>query len=94
MITVKNNRSTCPVSTALEIVGDQWSMIIIRDLFLQRVSFKDFLSAPENISTNILTDRLYKLLRYKLIAFQLHPTNKKMKQYYLDRKSTRLNSSH
>jgi len=83
MITVENNRSTCPVSTALEIVGDQWSMLIIRDLFLQRVSFKDFLSAPENISTNILTDRLHKLLRYKLIAFQLHPKNKKIKQYYL-----------
>ena len=83
MITIKNNRSTCPVSTALEIVGDQWSMIIIRDLFLQRVSFKDFRSAPENISTNILTDRLHKLLRYKLIAFQLRPTNKKIKQYYL-----------
>ena len=84
MITIKkNNRSTCPVSTALEIVGDQWSMLIIRDLFLQRVSFKDFLIAPENISTNILTDRLHKLLRYKLIAFQLHPKNKKIKQYYL-----------
>ena len=83
MITVENNRSTCPVSTALEIVGDQWSMLIIRDLFFQRVSFKDFLSAPENISTNILTDRLHKLLRCKLIAFQLHPKNKKIKQYYL-----------
>jgi len=83
MITVENNRSTCPVSTALEIVGDQWSMLIIRDLFFQRVSFKDFLSAPENIFTNILTDRLHKLLRCKLIAFQLHPKNKKIKQYYL-----------
>jgi DNA-binding HxlR family transcriptional regulator len=82
-IVIQDNRSTCPVSTALEIVGDQWSLILIRDLFLQRTTFSDFRNSPENISTNILSDRIHKLTQYNLIAHRLHPKNRKIKQYYL-----------
>ena len=83
MIEIKNSRSSCPVSTALEIVGDPWSLILIRDLFLERTTFKDFRNAPEKISTNILTDRLNKLLRLDLIGFVKNPKNKKIKVYFL-----------
>jgi len=82
-IAIQDNRSTCPVSTALEIVGDQWSLILIRDLFLQRTTFSDFRNAPENISTNILSDRIHKLTYYNLISHRVHPKNRKIKQYYL-----------
>ncbi len=83
MIEIQNNRSSCPVSTALEIVGDQWTLIIIRDLFLERTTFSEFRNSPEKIATNILTDRLNKLLSFDLIGFIPNPKNKKVKVYYL-----------
>jgi DNA-binding HxlR family transcriptional regulator len=54
-------RSVCPIACTLDIIGDRWTMLIVRDLFLGRKYFKDFLSSPESISTNILTDRLKRL---------------------------------
>jgi len=83
LIKIKNNRSGCPVSTALEIIGDNWSLIVIRDLFLKRTTFSEFRNSPEKISTNILTDRLNKLLSLGLIGYVKNPKNKKIKVYYL-----------
>jgi len=83
MIKIHKNRSGCPLSTSLEIFGDHWSLIIIRDLFLKRTTFSDFRNSPEKIATNILTDRLNKLLNYNLIGYVRNPKNKKIKIYYL-----------
>jgi len=83
MIKIQNNRSGCPLSTALELVGDKWTLVIIRDLFLQRTTFKDFMNSPEKISSNILTARLKKLEKYNLINFFVNPDDKKIKYYYL-----------
>ncbi len=83
MINITNNRSSCPVSTSLEIIGDHWTLVLIRDFFLNRVTFSDFKNSPENIATNILTDRIHKLLKYKIIKYRLNPKNRKVKQYYL-----------
>ena len=80
---VRDNRSSCPVSTCLEIIGDNWSLILIRDLFLERTTFTEFMNSPERISSNILTDRINKLTRYNLIEYRVHPNNRKIKQYYL-----------
>ena len=59
-------RSCCPVACTLDIVGDKWTLLIVRDLFLGRSYFKDFLASPEGIATNILTDRLSRLLEHGL----------------------------
>ena len=83
MIHIENNRSGCPISTSLEIVGDSWSLIIIRDLFLQHSTFKEFMDSPEKISSNILTDRLKKLKNFELISYVVNPIDKKVKNYYL-----------
>ena len=80
---VRDNRSSCPVSTCLEIIGDNWSLVLIRDLFLERTTFTEFMNSPERISSNILTDRINKLQKYNLIEYRLHPNNRKIKQYYL-----------
>ena len=80
---VRDNRSSCPVSTGLEIIGDNWSLVLIRDLFLERTTFTEFMNSPERISSNILTDRINKLRKYNLIEYRLHPNNRKIKQYYL-----------
>ncbi|HKD84803.1 MAG TPA: helix-turn-helix domain-containing protein [Terriglobales bacterium] len=55
-------RSGCPVSVSLEIVGDRWSLLIIRDMMVRGYrSFKDFQESGEGIASNILSDRLRKL---------------------------------
>ena len=55
-------RSGCPISIALELLGDAWSLLIVRDLmFKERRTFNDFLTGGEGIASNILADRLRKL---------------------------------
>lgn len=61
-------RSPCPVSCALDIFGDRWTLLVIRDLLLGKTRFKDFLASPEGIPTNILTDRLKRLLEYRVVT--------------------------
>jgi DNA-binding HxlR family transcriptional regulator len=55
-------RSPCPVAFSLDILGDRWTLLVIRDLFFGRTRFKEFAASPEGIPTNILTDRLERLL--------------------------------
>ena len=54
-------RSQCPVTNSLEIIGDKWTLVIIRDLFLGKKTYSDFQESPEGIPTNILADRLKRL---------------------------------
>lgn len=54
-------RSLCPVACALDLFGDKWTLLIIRDLLLGRSRFRDFTASPEGIPTNILSDRLERL---------------------------------
>lgn len=54
-------RSACPVACALDLVGDKWTLLVIRDLVLGMRHFEEFLDSPEKIATNILTDRLKQL---------------------------------
>lgn len=51
-------RSACPLSCALELIGDRWTILVLRDLFVGKKRFSEFLESPEKISTNILSDRL------------------------------------
>ena len=55
-------RSPCPVALSLDIFGDRWTLLVVRDLFFGRSRFKDFAASPEGIPTNILSDRLERLL--------------------------------
>jgi DNA-binding HxlR family transcriptional regulator len=55
-------RSPCPVACTLDVLGDRWTLLVIRDLFLGRTRFKDFEASPEGIPTNILSERLERLL--------------------------------
>lgn len=55
-------RSLCPVSSALDFLGDKWTMLVVRDmLFLDKRLYKELADSPENIPTNILADRLKRL---------------------------------
>jgi DNA-binding HxlR family transcriptional regulator len=60
-------RSPCPVAYSLDIFGDRWTLLVIRDLFFGRTRFKEFAASPEGIPTNILTERLERLLARGII---------------------------
>jgi len=58
----RQQRSACPISNTLDLLGDKWSLLIMRDtLLLGKRRYGDFLASPEGISTNILADRLKRL---------------------------------
>ena len=61
-----NRRSPCPISCALDIVGDRWTLLVVRDLLLGRTRFKEFVASPEGIPTNILSDRLERLVHHEI----------------------------
>lgn len=80
-------RSACPVANALDVVGDRWTLLVIRDLMLlNKHEYREFLESPEGIATNILSDRLKRLVRTGLIASLPHPAHKTKKIYYLTQK--------
>lgn len=61
-------RSVCPISSALDVLGDKWSLLIIRDLLMHGPrTYSELLASPERISTNILASRLSLLTHLKLI---------------------------
>lgn len=70
-------RSGCPISYTMDILGDKWTMLIMRDLLLYgKDSFSEFLCSDEKIATNILTDRLSVLLQEGFVTKHTAPTNK------------------
>ena len=76
-------RSSCTLSSALDLVGDRWSLLIIRDIFLNRNTYSDMLKSSEKISTNILVDRIKKLRSNGILDFVRDNNDKKIKYYYL-----------
>ena len=70
-------RSDCPISFALEIFGDKWSLLIVRDIiFAEKNTYNEFLESDEKIATNILSSRLKMLEEVGIIEKQYDPTRK------------------
>jgi DNA-binding HxlR family transcriptional regulator len=81
---MSKKRSDCPISSSLEVWGDKWSLLIIRDLMLNKeCTYGEFLKADEKIATNILASRLQHLLENGVIDKKDHPENKLKILYYL-----------
>ena len=77
-------RSKCPISCSLDIFGDKWSLLIIRDMVIeQKKTFKDFFSSNEKIASNILTSRLKSLEKIGIISKNSALNNKKTNIYKL-----------
>jgi DNA-binding HxlR family transcriptional regulator len=80
-------RSDCPLSCSLDIWGDKWSLLIIRDLmYAKQCTYGDFLKSGEGIATNILASRLATLEENKMIEKLEHPDSKAKVLYKLTRK--------
>ena len=54
----RQSRSGCPIASALDLIGDRWTLVVVRDLLTGKRAYKEFLASPEGIPTNILADRL------------------------------------
>lgn len=70
------SRSECPISSTLDILGDRWTLVILRDMFIGKSKFGEFLASSENIATNILTKRLELIEQFGLAnktAYQQKP---------------------
>ncbi|MGA8172463.1 MAG: helix-turn-helix domain-containing protein [Methylocystis sp.] len=84
-------RSSCPLNLFLEMFGDRWSLLIVRDLlFGDKHEFGDFLSAREGIATNMLADRLRRLERHGVVNKHAHPTDARKVVYRLSMKGADL----
>jgi DNA-binding HxlR family transcriptional regulator len=80
-------RSECPLNASVEMLGDRWSLLIIRDMMLRGArSHKQFLQCYEGIATNILADRLRKLTAYGIIAAEPDPSDGRKLTYLLTAK--------
>lgn len=77
-------RSQCPINLAVEVLGDRWSLLIIRDvMFADRRHFRQFLQSEEGISTNILAERLARLVEAGVLRKDPDPTHKQKAVYSL-----------
>jgi DNA-binding HxlR family transcriptional regulator len=77
-------RSLCPITTGIDVIGDKWTILIIRSmLFRHKHTFGEFLDMKERIASKVLADRLKTLAADDLIEKRNHPTNKKVFLYTL-----------
>jgi DNA-binding HxlR family transcriptional regulator len=76
-------RSPCPIAGALDLVGDRWTLLVMRDLlFYEKHRFADFLGSPEGIATNILAERLERLERCGLIRRRRYRERPPREEYH------------
>lgn len=61
-------RSSCPIACSLDIIGDKWTLLVVRDLFFGKTKFKELQESAENIPTNILTNRLKQLEKAGMVV--------------------------
>jgi len=80
-------RSACPLNISLEMLGDRWSLLILRDLMLRGSdTYQKLLQCPEKIATNILADRLNKLMANGIISAHPDPADRRRRIYRLTEK--------
>ncbi|MGO9403880.1 MAG: winged helix-turn-helix transcriptional regulator [Terriglobales bacterium] len=80
-------RSACPLNASVEMLGDRWSLLIIRDMMLRGFrTFKEFMECYEGIATNILADRLRKLVAHGILTTEPDPSDGRRMVYSLTAK--------
>lgn len=90
-MTVSEPRSYCPINLSLEIFGDTWTLLVLRDMmFARKRHFRELLQSDERISSNILADRLTRLVDQGLLTRSEDPTHKQKAIYSLTEKAITL----
>ncbi len=80
------DRSHCPITCALDNLGDKWTLLIIRDLLLGKKRYQELMSSPEKIATNILADRLKKLEAAGIVMQHIYQQKPVRYEYFLTKK--------
>ena len=81
---VRTPRSPCPIANTLDILGDKWTLLVVRDLlFLDKHLYGEFMQSGEGIPTNILTDRLRRLEEHGVVAKNLYSSRPQRYEYRL-----------
>src|SRR4029077_12456668 len=80
---MKFERSECPITNVLDLLGDRWTILVIRDLVLGKRRYQEFMSSPEQIASNILADRLKRLEAGGLVARRTYQENPARYEYFL-----------
>jgi DNA-binding HxlR family transcriptional regulator len=70
-----DQRSQCPIACALDLIGDRWTLLVVRDLFKGKTRYGEFLAQPEGIPTNILAERLERLESAGLVTRKAYQNN-------------------
>ena len=84
---IKEFRSSCIIASALDLIGDKWSLLIIRDMLMyQKKTFKELVASDEGVATNLLSTRLKLLESLEVITKRKLPENKKENIYLLTEK--------
>lgn len=76
-------RSGCPIATTLDMIGDKWTLVLIRDMLVGKKRYQEFLTSPEGITTNILASRLKRMEEIGLISKSLYQDHPPRSEYVL-----------
>lgn len=80
-------RSRCPIACSLDVLGDKWTLLVVRDMVVERKRyFREFLESPEGIASNILTDRLKRLEESGIVSRRPDPDSARQVIYELTEK--------
>jgi DNA-binding HxlR family transcriptional regulator len=88
--TPREFRSPCPIACVLDILGDKWTLLVIRDLLFNKHRFGEFVASPEGIPTNILADRLKRLEAEGIVKKEPYQSNPVRMEYFLTSKGAEL----
>ena len=83
---MKFERSSCPITNVLDLLGDKWTLLVIRDLVLGKRRYQEFLASPEAMASNILAERLNRLLAAELIRRHAYQRNPVRYEYSLSKR--------
>jgi DNA-binding HxlR family transcriptional regulator len=83
-------RSGCPIATTLDLLGDRWTLVIVRDMAIGKKRYGDFLKSPERIPTNVLADRLQRLEEFCLVERSRYQEKPVRLEYRLTRRGAEL----
>lgn len=83
-------RSGCPIAVTLDIIGDRWTLLILRDLFMGKTRYGEFLESPEGITTNILAERLKRLTENGIVDKRPYQDRPARYEYVLTKKGRAL----
>lgn len=89
-MSLPQRRSNCPVSCTLDLLGDRWTLLVVRDLVLGKRRFDEFLKSPEGIASNILASRLKMLREAGYVQRAADPNDRRQAIYSLTKRGQEL----